>query len=376
MAHTEFVVVNKSSRTPTFFTSSSAYDRPRWVQIKEATKYTSDIAALNAVSKLRVKNILTAMTVMPLSEAIELVMPDQLTAINSADSLNGDEWSQQVDTDGGTTSVQSNIFAPVNPENDSAEVNYDDESEIDDDEESCDDDESEIDSSDEFDIEDEPTEIDGEDVSSVYNVVGSGADGNGIAMGTGPQAALVSLAMGMRESVNDLPVTETVEEVAARIRGDKKRFGKSMNGSREDNDTTAATSKIPFQKMFNKDFSNNEFVTIAASNGDDPVDVPTEVLVDLKKVIDEFDDCVNTGDGNVDRVSYCMTVADALRTVQGALEERTVSGIKQAQIKMSGFMNPITMMIPPSVVKFIASGGRLSSLKGLFDQKRSERTTK
>lgn len=97
------------------------------------------------------------------------------------------------------------------------------------------------------------------------------------------------------------------------------------------------------------------------------VNVPVEIIIMLKNSEKDFRDCANyNDDSNTDRGSFCATVAAALFDLRRDLEEGTVEGIKNAQIKLSSYMNPITSHIPPEVIKFISRGGRKSNLKDLF----------
>jgi len=104
------------------------------------------------------------------------------------------------------------------------------------------------------------------------------------------------------------------------------------------------------------------------------VKVPGEVMTSLKDAIDVFTRCANFNNGRDDiEGSFCMTVVNALEELEANLDLGTVEGIKQAQIKMSSWMNPITTNIPELVRDYVYRGGRKPSLKDLFDVKKGEK---
>jgi hypothetical protein len=569
MKQTGFVVKNTSSAGNVFFTASSAYDRPRWVPLAEATVYTTENAADRAAAKIRTKNFLVGASVVPMTEAVTLLLPVP----------NDSEADNDV-----TTSVQSNVYAPVDPNDDGADVDPNAVDPTDDDcdmppscdvvgglDPSCDgegggDSEGDTDSLSNGDgsaevevdadgedlgepegsIDDEPmtivlpmgesasdadrprvhdlSELDDEEAydetqtndtikdgdviivkhgvavmyrawpvlvaghaeefhrlnpgtswatfnggkylaaaemaQSIYkrtpdeeaadivravkeaadhemitrlvaeydtwakekkldpqsritftrfarerqlnpeqrsdlegrvgvgsrarrndeglsDVVSAGtADGNGVVMSTSPTLSMNGFTdrlTGESLARKDRILGEMREHLNE---GKFKMPKKPARDKRQDNDTTAATSKIPVKNIFGgkvQDVEQPEKFTQIASDMREKVSIPTQVTSDLSKTIDEYDELVKQG-GNVDKVSYCMTVADALRELKACLDQRTVEGIQQAQIKYGSFSNLITMQIPPSVVKYITSGGRAASLRQLFDEYRTKDT--
>jgi hypothetical protein len=103
------------------------------------------------------------------------------------------------------------------------------------------------------------------------------------------------------------------------------------------------------------------------------VKVPANVMVALKDSINVFRKAADYNNMRDDAVaSFSMTVVGALEELQDALSLGTVDSIKQAQIKMTSWMNPITTNIPEVVRDFVLRGGRQPSLKDLFDMKRGE----
>jgi hypothetical protein len=110
----------------------------------------------------------------------------------------------------------------------------------------------------------------------------------------------------------------------------------------------------------------------------DKVPTPSSITAALRTVVKKFKQSAEAADTRDDvRASQDLTVADAIQQLLDDLSQGTVDGIKQAQIHMTSYMTPITQHIPPEVVKFIASGGKQSTLKDLFgakwDQHRSDK---
>jgi hypothetical protein len=144
-----------------------------------------------------------------------------------------------------------------------------------------------------------------------------------------------------------------------------------------ENDTTAATMKEPKAKEIDlkdpvgtEDKPQTDLHYAVAHEHEDKVTVPAEIKSQLKAVIDDFAKAAKENDLRDDtKGSFAMTAGAALQQLLDDLELGTVAGIKQAQIHMTSYMNPITSHIPEEVTKFIARGGRKSSLKDLFQVK-------
>lgn len=102
--------------------------------------------------------------------------------------------------------------------------------------------------------------------------------------------------------------------------------------------------------------------------GCDKVKVPSSIKSALSDVVAKFKQSANKADTRDDvRASQDLTVADALQQLLDDLSSGTLEGMKQAQIHMTSYMTPISQHIPPEVVKFIAKGGRVDSLKDMFN---------
>lgn len=147
-----------------------------------------------------------------------------------------------------------------------------------------------------------------------------------------------------------------------------------LDGKDTDNTTTAATLNAKIDKIdLTGDARANDF-TVSSQQHDDKINVPANVLSDLKSVIDEFTKEANDKNTRDDtRASFCMTVASAFQQLMDDLKLGTVGGVKQAQIHVTSWMNPITSHLPVSVQKFVYMGGQKPTLKNLFDEKREDK---
>ncbi len=120
-----------------------------------------------------------------------------------------------------------------------------------------------------------------------------------------------------------------------------------------------------------KPFTDLDYAT-AYQHGE-KVPVPGNVKAALRDSIETFRKAADYNNGRDDaQASFCMTVCSALEELQDHLNQGTVDGVKQAQIKVSSWMNPITTNIPEVVRDFVYYGGRKKSLRDLFDIKKGE----
>lgn len=99
--------------------------------------------------------------------------------------------------------------------------------------------------------------------------------------------------------------------------------------------------------------------------------VPKNVMRALKASIKLYDDAADFNNARDDsEASLALTIADALRTIQDCLSQGTQEGLKQAQIKITTFMNPITTNFPTEVIDYLYKAGRQpASLKNIFYDK-------
>lgn len=75
-----------------------------------------------------------------------------------------------------------------------------------------------------------------------------------------------------------------------------------------------------------------------------------------------------------DSKNFHETLANAMDTLTLFLEKGTIYGIKEAQVFMTSLMSPFTNKIPADVIKFVASGGSLRSLKSYVNDVKAPHT--
>ncbi len=68
-----------------------------------------------------------------------------------------------------------------------------------------------------------------------------------------------------------------------------------------------------------------------------------------------------------DSKNFHENLADAYETLVNFLNKETIYGIKEAQIFMTSLMSPMMNKIHPDVIKYIAAGGQLRSLKNYLN---------
>lgn len=104
------------------------------------------------------------------------------------------------------------------------------------------------------------------------------------------------------------------------------------------------------------------------------VQVPGEVVSALRGAIGDMRKCAEFNNTRDDaQASFCMTAGSAMEELLDLIQLGTVEGVKQAQIKMSSWMNPITTNIPEVVRQYVYRAGRKPSLKDLFGMKWEEK---
>lgn len=103
------------------------------------------------------------------------------------------------------------------------------------------------------------------------------------------------------------------------------------------------------------------------------IEVPSAAKSELSAVITKYEKEAKDYDGRDDaRASFAMTVVSAASEIAELLSTGTVESVKQAQVRFSTFMSPITALFPASTIKFINSGGRKPTLKDFFNDKRAK----
>lgn len=109
--------------------------------------------------------------------------------------------------------------------------------------------------------------------------------------------------------------------------------------------------------------------SVAASH-EDAFNVPAGIASAIKAVVTDFQQKADESEGvDAEKTSFALTVVDAAEALLADLDLGTTAGFKAAQIKLASYMSPITNQFPSDVILFILQGGPRLSLKSLFDEK-------
>jgi hypothetical protein len=352
-------VIAQNNLVNGFFTASSAYDRPQWRPVNEATIYASADLANQAMKKL-LKNGSYSSRIVALSELYKEVDMEphnqqiQAQGLPPSDEL-GDEPGMEAGTVGDEEHPEDEMTADAT-------------------EEVC------------PECEHEPCTCEHNDEDSDEDDTHASEDENGD----------ITIDFKLGGDVNGGP-DENEQEADPRFDG--RRLGmvqmSPMGAPRKvgamesatmpakpladaqpsENDTTAANqnAKIDTLKIADPAQTGKDENSLAADL-DAKVKIPADVTSELKATIAKFDKQAELSKTSDDAgASFCMTVADALRALEQDLSAGTVGGVKQAQIHLSTYMSPITSTIPAIVLKFINKGGEKQSLKDMFNAKRDEK---
>lgn len=337
-------LISRSKANREFFTAASAYDRPQWKPLKEATVYPTADLAQNAVVKL-FKNGCYEARLVPVAEAITFEFP------NGEEVTTPHTGKKSVLPTGNQYPDEEHTLDPGSVEQDgSGEMTADDNDEV------CPicghspctcgehEDQDDIDTEQQFDdrirdrraghAELEPGEHD---------------------------------ILGYRESQESKScVVENAFTMPAKPQADAQP---------SENKTTAKDYKSGVEKIkFSQPAMTDDAVDFGGDEQSEKVSVPSEVITDLKAKIAEYEKVAEMSNMRDDaRASFALTAAEAMKTLLADIEESTVESIKRAQINMSSWMSPITNNVPASVQKFVYRGGKKPTLHDLFAEKRSSK---
>ena len=362
-------VIAKNKALGEFFTSSSAYDRPKWVPITEATVYpTAELADL-ASKKLYKSSGAYEARMVSVVEARGRDMSYQEPAFPD------DDGSGDMDVDG-VSSEEKQMVANIQGDDPSFDPEADDEMGLAD--------------------EEDPDDADLENTIDVKlgNASDAEFEDDGTVGMAGEEDPVDAPDVGFDEDEDDesdyyvrggepnrYEALPHPSEYQTRI-GESTTMPKkpALDAKPSENKTTANTMKatpvIDYKDPSRKaDKPDTDLTKSGAEPHEDSVKVPASIKSELKAVIAEFDKTAKFANTRNDtKASFCMTVVEAFQELLDYLNVGTVESIKLAQIHMAGLMNPISSHLPPTVVKFILAGGRKPSLKDLFDSKHT--TTK
>lgn len=368
MRQTGYLIENLLNKKH-YFTSTSSYDRPRWVEASRASVYESADSAERAMKKM-IKYGVNSVRLVNLSELSITQHPEDLPPedIPADDASPEDEMV-----------AQDQVDAPIDSEyrTDIASDEYQEGDEINIDELPSEENEEITNKSSGFSR--------GHSVSykgMKYVVVAD--DGNGnlqIAQSDAPTKIIrvnASELLPVHES--EKPVTELTDDELKRLIRIKTKNGLAHNLSKSAMDRLSAAKAEQARRRASVKESADVVSEPASSNdvdvSGDPetkVSVPAEAKNGLSAIIQKYTDEAEKFNGRDDaRASFAMTVAAAASEIKELLDQGTVEALKQAQIRLSSFMNPITSLFPAETLKFISSGGRKPTLKDLFDSKRAK----
>ena len=318
MSKTGYLIA-RNRKNDEYFTSSSAYDRPRWTPVAEATVYATAELAQNAIKKLLRYGAYEA-RVLSLQEAIELEMPDEKMPPAAGDMppMDGEELPPEDDPDAEMVAMDQDEpcemcdHCPC----------------------TCDDDEDGVD-----------------------DIVDAKLSGEELPPMDGEELPVDGEELPPMDG-EELPVDGEEDPLLPPVR-----------------ESAGLSTKAELIKFKNPGVDHSAKPGVETSqpgDHDEKCSVPAEVMSDLQKAIDEMVKCAEMSNTRDDtKASFCMTVAEAMKTLKDKLAQGTVGGVKAAQIEMTSWMNAITMHVPVSVQKFIYMGGRKPTLKDMFDDKRS-----
>lgn len=336
--------IAKNSLKKEFFTSTSAYDRAQWIPVTEATAYTTVEQAENALKKLYRYGQIQA-RVVPLEEMNLDFEPiegreDELPPEGGEGDLPlGDELGGEDDALGGEDdtgddedSMDAEQTGEVCPKCEHDPCTCEDNP-----------DEDEL----------NPDDFDGE----MSGDMGDDLEGSGDDF----DAASDELDLELGDGEDEL-------EQEADPRFDGRRLGMaSLSPIGAPRMESAETLKIKDPATTGKDDN-----ALAADN-DAKVKIPAGVMSDLSSASSKFKKEADLNKTDDARATFCLTVSGAMDELKSELDAGTVEAVKRASLKLNSFMNAITVHVPDSVKKFIATGGQKPSLKDMFNAKREER---
>lgn len=329
----------KNGQRDAFFTSASAYDRPVWTSLTEATIYPTEAQATKAAERLMSYGSYSATIVE--ASSMQFEFPDE--------GPNKDQ-APITQTDGELEGNPEEMVAGQLSDNPEEDLNLDDD---------------EIEMGDEFDDanaeemgdeefpEDEiPIEDNEQALSPIEQRLSRGQRQLPVGNGNGPMRESATIPSKPK---SDAQPSENKDTVVDQKPVDKVKF---TQDTRNADDTNFANEIEP---MYHD------------------VQIPANVMSAIKSSIDTYNKAAEFNNGRDDaQASMALTIVDALKNIQSCLELGTQEGLKQAQIKITTFMNPITTNFPPEVIDFLYKSGRQPiSLKNVFydkwDSKRAEK---
>lgn len=308
-------MIAQNGTSTAFFTSSSAYDCPVWTSVNEATTYPTAELADKALQKLLKNGAYSAKLVE--ASSMEFEFPDEGPNKDQAPITQTDE--------------------PMDDEDEMVAGQLSDDPEED------------------LNIEDDDIEM------------GDDFEGDEDEFGTDEQS------LGADDEFAPEDDEQSLSPIEQRMSQGRRPTMPSGNGPmREGLDTTV--TKIKFNQDNRNDRDTNFSQDIEPLYKE--VKIPANVMSAIKASIDTFNKAAEFNNGKDDaQASMALTIVNALETIKDCLDQGTHEGLKQAQIKITTFMNPITSNFPPEVIDYLYKSGRQPmSLKDTFYDKWDKRS--
>lgn len=336
-------VIAKNSLAKEFFTASSAYDRARWIPVTEATTYATAALADSAVKKL-LRNGEYQCRVVALSEMNLDMAPISPMGVQGQRGQDEELPPEDGMDDADPMASDDEFSADDEGSDDEDPMTADEEGEV------CPDCEHEPCTCEDKDgDDDELSDLVGDFVDDVSDLDSEpGADDDEFSDDEFDDED--SLGDDLEGQTGHRSDDELEQEADPRF--DQRRMG-----------------MVQLSPMGGPRMESNDF----ADDPESKVTVPSNVKSELASTIAKFTKEADMNKGDEARASFCLTVVDALTQLKDELNKGTVASLKTANQRMTSFMNPITTNIPAVVSKFILSGGKKSTLKELFDAKRTQR---
>lgn len=372
-------VIARTGTATTYFTSSSAFDKPTWVPLSEASVYATPEIAHRAASKLWGYGSYSA-DIKSLTELFDEERPEDMLPKDELEAELGEPALDAPVDDTGYGADGETEGGDIDPIDGAVDGEVCPECECD----PCE-------------CEGEPSAYgDDADVSAYGGDEGGDIDPIDGAGGEGD--------VDMTFELPDDPKKPTMESVLLELSKETlssyiQKGLQSVEDDIKDHKMVKATSRAKkltwaAQKIKEKKIKESaeivkpvpikdpavvadvSKVAPVAGAHDSSVSIPSDLLSKLKTVVDAFKkEAEEKNEHDDTRASFCLTAANALQQLYDDLSSGTVDGLKQAQIHMTSYMNPISSHIPAEVVTFITRGGTKNSLKDLFAGiKESKRT--
>lgn len=347
-------VIAKNKGLNEFFTSSSAYDRPRWVAIAEATTYpTAELADL-ASKKLYKSSGAYEARVVPVQNLSEARGRDMSFAEQPYDDSDPEGVMPDGEVGGVGDEMDASGEDKMVAKDQGSDPSIDPEAD------------------DEIGLADEEHPDDAEDVGDIEDMVDQQL---------GDDEMVDDEGMPLDDGTVGMPGEDDEIEGAPELGfddapSDDHAFNPETarrRGMTESVDTAKQVKPTPVIKYKDASPAIDATPTVDQAH-EDKIKVPANVKSELKAAIAEFEKAAKFANTRDDaKAQFCMTVVEAFKELLDYLDIGTVESMKLAQVHMMSWMNPITNHLPVAVQKFVMMGGRKPTLKDLFDSKREDK---